>query len=79
MGGPAIGRHRSVRMHQRSSVVTWRGEPFCFERLEDRRDLVPVWAVSRRREFIGTMPCADGETTKEFEVRCVGWLATLLG
>ena len=79
MGGPAIGPHRSVQMHQRSSVMTWRGEPFCFERLEDRRDLVPVWAVSRRREFIGTMPCADGETTKEFEVRCVGWLATLLG
>ena len=66
-------------MHQRSSVVTWRGVPFCFELLEDPRDVVPVWAVSRRREFIGTMPSADGETTNEFEVRCVGWLATLLG
>ena len=69
-------------MHQRPRVVTWHGEQFRFERLEDRRDLAylsPVWAVSRRREFIGTMLCAEGETTKEFDVRSVGWLATLLG
>ncbi len=43
----------------------------------DDRDA--LWAVSRHGEFIGTMPSADGETTNEFEVRCVGWLATLLG
>ena len=66
-------------MQQRPRVVTWRGEPFCFERLKDRPDLVPVWAVSRRLEFIGTMPCVEGEITKEFEVRCVGWIAALLG
>ena len=66
-------------MHQGPQVVTWRGEQFSFERLADRRDLVPVWAVSRRREFIGTMPCAEDETTKEFEVRSVGWLGALLG
>jgi hypothetical protein len=66
-------------MRQGPQVVTWQGQQFSFERLKDRRDMVPVWAVSRRREFIGTMPSADGETTKEFEVRCLGWLATLLG
>ena len=38
----------------------------------------PVWAVSRGREFIGTMSGVDRETTKEFEVRCVSWLAALL-
>jgi hypothetical protein len=65
-------------MHEGPYAVTWRGEQFRFERLEDRRDLVPVWAVSRRREFIGTMPCGEGETTKEFEVRSVRWLAALL-
>ena len=69
-------------MHQGPRVVAWRGEQFRFERLADRRDLAylsPVWAVSRRREVIGTMLCAEGETTKEFEVRCVGWLAAMLG
>lgn len=63
-------------------TVTWRGEAFRFERLEDQSDLAhpsPVWAVSRRREFIGTMFCADGETTREFEVRSARWLAALLG
>ena len=66
-------------MHPTPRVVAWRGEQFCFERLKDQHDLVPVWAVSRRREFIGTMLCAEGETTKEFEVRCVGWISALLG
>ena len=69
-------------MHQGPRVVTWHGEQFRFERLADRRDLAylsPVWAVSRRREFIGTMSRAEGETTKEFEVRSVRWLAALLG
>jgi hypothetical protein len=34
-----------------------------------------VW---RRGGFIGTMPAFE-ETTKEFNVRCVRWLAELLG
>jgi hypothetical protein len=50
-------------MHQGPRVVTWRGEQFRFERLE----------------FIGTMSVAEGETTEEFEARCVRWLAALLG
>jgi hypothetical protein len=69
-------------MHERPHTVTWRGEPFRFERLENKSELAhpgPVWAISRRREFIGTMACAEGETTKEFEVRSIRWLATLLG
>jgi len=69
-------------MREGPRFVNWRGEEFHFERLEDRRDLAhhnPVWAVSRRREFIGTMSCAESETAKEFDVRSVRWLAALLG
>jgi len=69
-------------MQEGPRTVTWRGKPFRFERLEDTSELAhpgPVWAVSRRREFIGTMACVEGETPKEFEVRCLGWLAALLG
>jgi hypothetical protein len=69
-------------MREGSRFVGWRGEEFCFERLQDQQDLIhlnPVWAVSRHREFIGTMSGVERETTKEFEVRCVSWLAGLLG
>jgi hypothetical protein len=41
--------------------------------------LPPVWAVSRGREFIGTLPVVEEETTKEFEVRCSRWIEELLG
>ncbi|MGH7516889.1 MAG: hypothetical protein ACREOC_05400 [Gemmatimonadales bacterium] len=37
-----------------------------------------MWAVSRHGEFIGTMPSAPEETTKEFELRSIRWLADLL-
>ena len=69
-------------MREGSRFVGWRGEEFCFERLQDQQYLIhlnPVWAVSRHREFIGTMSGVERETTKEFEVRCVSWLAALLG
>jgi hypothetical protein len=59
--------------------ATWRGHQFRFERLHDPPDRSPVWAVSRHGEFIGTMPYRPDETTKEFDVRCVRWLADLLG
>jgi len=59
--------------------ATWRGHQFSFERLHDQPDRSPVWAVWRHGEFIGTMPYTPDETTKEFEVRCVRYLADLLG
>jgi hypothetical protein len=37
-----------------------------------------MWAVWWRREFIGTMPTDPHETTKEFELRSIRWLADLL-
>jgi hypothetical protein len=67
-------------MHDGPHAVTWRGEHFRFERLKTGvAERSPAWAVWRRGEFIGTMSVAEGETTKEFDVRCVRWLAALLG
>jgi hypothetical protein len=68
-----------MRYHTRS--LTWQGEAFRFERLQARvkPSDSPQWAVSRRGEFIGTMPCEPEVTTEEFDVRCLGWLRELLG
>jgi hypothetical protein len=69
-------------MQEGLRFVNWRSEQFRFERLADGRDLAhlsPVWAVSRGREFIGNMSCAEAETAREFQVRCVRWLSDLLG
>jgi hypothetical protein len=69
-------------MREGPRFTTWQGDQYRFERLEDRGDRVhrnPVWAVSRQREFIGTMSCAESETMKEFDLRSVRWLAALLG
>ena len=67
-------------MHEGPHAVTWGGEQFRFERLKTGvAARSPAWAVSRRGEFIGTMSVAEGETTEEFDVRCVRWLAGLLG
>ena len=41
--------------------------------------LPPLWAVSRGREFIGTLPVVKEETTKEFEAGCARWIEELLG
>jgi hypothetical protein len=67
-------------MKSRTRSVPWSGEYFRFERLR-AGDSGPgsVWAVSREREFIGTMTCDREVTTKEFDVRCQRWLTDLLG
>jgi hypothetical protein len=69
-------------MEQEARVVIWRGEEFRFEPLGDRSAAggsPPVWAVSRRGEFIGTMACLAEETLTAFHERSVEWLADLLG
>ncbi|HET8622589.1 MAG TPA: hypothetical protein VFM14_03430 [Gemmatimonadales bacterium] len=62
-------------------TVRWRNHTFHFETFQGR-DLAgshgPIWGVWWRSEFIGTMPAHADETTKEFEVRSVRWLADLL-
>ena len=68
-------------MREEPRAVAWRGSQFRFERLKNGHDPAarsPVWAVWRHGEFIGTMPYVE-ETTKEFDVRSIRWLADLLG
>ena len=68
---------RSARYH-----VEWHGAVYIADRLKTSTrvsSLPPLWAVSRRGEFIGTLPYSEEETTKEFEARCAKWLADLLG
>jgi hypothetical protein len=80
-GGPseALALEKPMRYHTRS--LSWRGETFRFERMPAKTATgnEPQWAVSRRGEFIGTMPCGPEVTTKEFDLRCLGWLRDLLG
>ena len=62
-------------------TVRWRDHQFSFEALRGKdawNDQSPLWAVSRHGEFIGTMPRAPEETTKEFELRSIRWLADLI-
>ena len=69
-------------MRSNRHVVEWHGQRFTAEPLNTLTkfsSLPPVWAVSRGREFIGTLPVVNEETTKEFEVRCARWIEELLG
>jgi hypothetical protein len=69
-------------MRQARHFVEWHGQLFLAEPLRTLTrfsSLPPVWAVSRGREFIGTLPVVDEETTKEFEVRCGRWIEELIG
>ena len=65
-------------MRHKTRSVPWRGEQFYFERLPADTVGDFVWAVSRRGEFIGTMPALPNETTKEFDLRSLRWVAELL-
>jgi hypothetical protein len=67
-------------MRHRTHSITWRGQPFRFECLPPAAESndPPQWAVSRGREFIGMMPCPLEVPTRDFDLRCLGWLADLL-
>lgn len=72
-------------MRHRTHSTTWQGQAFHFECLESKTGASdqPQWAVSRwrefiGREFIGMMGCSLEVTTKDFDVRCLHWLAELL-
>lgn len=68
-------------MRHKTLSIAWRGQEFHFERLESGfrpPNQTAEWAVWRRGEFIGTMPCVTEVTTKEFELRCTRWLRELL-
>jgi hypothetical protein len=67
-------------MRYRRRSVSYAGKPFSFERIAswESGGTGAFWAVSHRGEFIGTMTTSGEITTKEFDVRCMGWLAELL-
>ena len=72
-GGETLMRHRM-------RCVTWQGRSFRFQRMgAGRPDDTHEWSVSNGLEFIGTMSCGDEVTTREFELRCLRWLAELMG
>jgi hypothetical protein len=61
--------------------VEWHGERYTVEPLKSLSRVTissPIWAVFHHGEFIGTLPYRLNETTKELEVRCIGWLRDLL-
>jgi hypothetical protein len=68
-------------MRHRTRSISWHGQAFHFELLSPKGSSKepPLWAVSRKGEFIGTMPCSPEVTTKDFEVRSLRWLRELLG
>ena len=66
-------------MRHKTRTIRCRGELFQFERLPTDEVGDFVWAVTRRGEFIGTMPADPRETTKEFDTRSAHWIAELLG
>jgi hypothetical protein len=68
-------------MRSRRRSVKYAGQPFSFERVEEwgsSEDRV-TWAASRRGEFIGTLTSPNEISTKDFDLRCMQWLAELLG
>lgn len=68
-------------MRYRRRSVSYAGQPFNFERIEagESGKNRLIWAVSRRGEFIGTLTSPQEITTKDFDLRCIRWLAELLG
>lgn len=67
-----------LTMHHRTRSLTWQGQSFHFQCLPALgANETPLWAVSRRGEFIGTMACSSEISTRDFDVRSIGWLGEL--
>jgi hypothetical protein len=67
-----------MRSNHRS--ITWHGQAYQFQTLPKQAPTgeIPLWAVSRRGEFIGIMSCGE-MTTEDFDIRSLHWLDQLLG
>jgi hypothetical protein len=68
-------------MRSARHIVEWHGEYYTVEPLKSLSrvtSLSPTWAVSRRGEFIGTLPYRLNETPEELAARCRIWLQELL-
>ena len=70
----------NAAMGPRSLSVTWQGQAFRFDLLQPMpsSSKVSLWAVTREREFIGTMECNSDVTTEDFEALSLQWLRELL-
>ena len=70
-------------MRSTRHIVEWHGERYTVELLIGSSPVTSpfpkVWAVSRRGEFIGTIPCEPQEADEQFEQRCARWMADLIG
>jgi hypothetical protein len=69
-------------MRSARHLVEWHGERYTVEPLKSRSrvtSLSPIWAVSRRGEFIGTLAYKPDESPEDLKVRCICWLRDLLG
>jgi hypothetical protein len=79
----ALSIHSEAFMPSTRHFVEWHGERYTVEPLTGPSPAMPlspeVWAVSRRGEFIGTIPYGPQETKEEFEHRCARWIADLVG
>jgi hypothetical protein len=68
-------------MRSASHLVEWQGERYTVEPLKSRSrvtSMSPIWAVSRRGEFIGTLAYKPDETPEDLKARCIKWLRDLL-
>jgi len=61
-------------------TVAWGGQQFSLRPMgkEEGRPAEMAWAIWHGREFIGTIPYVQNETTKEFEVRSRAWFSGLV-
>jgi hypothetical protein len=68
-------------MNDLPKTVLWAGQQFSLRPLgkETGNASQMAWAIWRGREFIGTLPYINNETTKEFELRSMAWFAELVG
>ena len=69
-------------MRSTRHIVVWHGERYTVEPLPGHSPVTPdqhIWSVTRRGEFIGTIPGGPQETEEEFENRCAQWVADLIG
>ncbi len=68
-------------MNDLPKTVVWAGQQFSLRPLgkEKGTQAEMAWSIWHGREFIGTIPYVQNETTKEFEVRSRAWFSDLVG
>ena len=67
-------------MNDLPKTIVWYGQQFSLRpfRKQKGRQAETTWAIWRGREFIGTLPYVENETTKEFELRSQAWFSQLI-